>query len=38
MATKSIKNIKKEFHDNGIFYTPPELAKTYLDYIYISST
>lgn len=33
MTTKSIKNIKKEFHDNGIFYTPPELAKMYLDYI-----
>lgn len=33
MATKSLKNIKKEFHDNGIFYTPPELAKIYLDYI-----
>lgn len=25
--TKSIKNIRKQFHDQGIFYTPPELAE-----------
>lgn len=27
MKQKSIKNIRKEFKDNGVFYTPPELAK-----------
>lgn len=26
MKEKSIKQIRKEFKDNGIFYTPPELA------------
>lgn len=34
MKQKSIKNIRKEFKDNGIFYTPPEVAeklKTYID-------
>lgn len=34
MKQKSIKNIRKEFKDNGIFYTPPEIAeklKTYID-------
>lgn len=34
MKEKSIKNIRKEFKDNGIFYTPPELAlrlKSYID-------
>lgn len=31
---KSIKNIRQEFKDKGIFYTPPELAlklKNYVD-------
>lgn len=35
MKQKSIKNIRQEFKDNGIFYTPPELAeklKSYVDY------
>lgn len=35
MKEKSIKNIRKEFKDNGIFYTPPELAlklKTYIKF------
>lgn len=35
MKEKSIKNIRKEFKDNGIFYTPPELAlrlKSYIDF------
>lgn len=36
MATKSIKNIRKEFQANGVFYTPPELAKTFLDYVDIT--
>ena len=36
METKSIKNIRKEFRENGIFYTPPELAKTFLEYIDIT--
>ena len=34
MKGKSIKNVRKEFKDNGIFYTPPELAlriKSYID-------
>lgn len=34
MKQKSIKNIRKDFKDNGIFYTPPEVAeklKTYID-------
>ena len=30
MKQKSIKNIRKEFEENGIFYTPPELAKKLL--------
>lgn len=33
--TKSIKNIRKQFHDQGIFYTPPELAekvKSFVDF------
>ena len=35
MEQKSIKNIRQEFKDNGIFYTPPELAeklKSYVDF------
>lgn len=35
MKEKSIKNIRQEFKDNGIFYTPPELAeklKSYIDF------
>lgn len=35
MKQKSIKNIRQEFKDNGIFYTPPELAeklKSYVDF------
>lgn len=34
MKEKSIKTIRQEFKDNGIFYTPPELAyrlKSYVD-------
>ena len=27
MKEKNIKNIRKEFKENGIFYTPPELAE-----------
>lgn len=33
MKEKSIKNIRQEFKDHGIFYTPPELAKRLLSYI-----
>lgn len=33
MKEKSIKNIRQEFKDHGIFYTPPELAKRLLAYI-----
>lgn len=35
MKQKSIKNIRQEFKDNGIFYTPPALAeklKSYVDF------
>lgn len=35
MKLKSIKNIRQEFKENGIFYTPPELAeklKSYVDF------
>lgn len=35
MKQKSIKNIRQEFKDNGIFYTPTELAeklKSYVDF------
>lgn len=35
MKQKSIKSIRQEFKDNGIFYTPPELAeklKFYVDF------
>lgn len=35
MKQKSIKNIRQEFKENGIFYTPPELAeklKSYVDF------
>lgn len=30
---KSIKNIRQEFKDKGIFYTPPEIAEKLLSYI-----
>lgn len=33
MKQKSIKNIRKEFKDNGIFYTPPELAEKLKSYV-----
>lgn len=33
MKQKSIKNIRQEFKDNGIFYTPPELAKRLFEYV-----
>ncbi len=33
MKQKSIKNIRQEFKDNGIFYTPPELAEKLLSYV-----
>lgn len=33
MEQKSLKNIRKEFQENGIFYTPPELAKKLASYI-----
>lgn len=35
MKEKSIKNIRQEFKNNGIFYTPPELVeklKSYIDF------
>lgn len=35
MKEKSIKNIRQEFKDHGIFYTPPELAKRLLSYVNI---
>lgn len=35
MKQKSIKNIRQEFKDNGIFYTPPELAEKLRSYVYI---
>lgn len=34
---KSIKSIRKDFKNNGVFYTPPNLAKALLKYIDISS-
>lgn len=30
---KSLKSVRSEFHDKGIFYTPPELAKALLKYV-----
>lgn len=33
MKQKSIKNIRKEFKDNGIFYTPPALAEKLKSYV-----
>ena len=33
MKQKSIKNIRKEFRDHGVFYTPPELAEKLKSYI-----
>lgn len=33
MKEKNIKNIRQEFKDHGIFYTPPELAKKLLSYV-----
>ena len=33
MKQKSIKNIRQEFKDNGIFYTPPELAERLRSYV-----
>lgn len=33
MKQKSIKNIRQEFKDNGIFYTPPELAEKLKSYM-----
>ena len=38
MKQKSIKNIRKEFKDNGIFYTPPELAKKLIEYVEVQPT
>lgn len=33
MKQKSIKSIRQEFKDNGIFYTPPELSKKLMEYV-----
>lgn len=33
MRQKSIKNIRREFKDNGIFYTPPALAEKLRSYV-----
>lgn len=33
MREKSMKNIRQEFRERGIFYTPPELAKRLLEYV-----
>lgn len=33
MNQKSIKNIRKEFKENGVFYTPPALAKKLQSYV-----
>lgn len=33
MKQKSIKNIRQEFKDNGIFYTPPALAEKLKSYV-----
>lgn len=33
MKQKSIKNIRQEFRDKGIFYTPPELAEKLKSYV-----
>lgn len=33
MKQKSIKNIRQEFKDNGVFYTPPELAEKLKSYV-----
>lgn len=37
MKEKSIKNIRQEFKDHGIFYTPPELANKLLSYVDIQA-
>lgn len=36
MKQKSIKNIRQEFKDNGIYYTPPELAEKLKSYVDIN--
>ena len=33
MKQKSIKNIRQEFKENGIFYTPPKLAEKLMSYV-----
>lgn len=33
MKQKSIKNIRKDFKDKGIFYTPPEIAEKLKSYV-----
>lgn len=33
MKQKSIKNIRQEFKDNGVFYTPPALAERLKSYV-----
>ena len=33
MKQKSMKNIRQEFKDNGIFYTPPALAEKLKFYV-----
>lgn len=38
MKQKSIKNIRKEFKDNGIFYTPPALAERLKSYVDMEPT
>lgn len=38
MKQKSIKNIRKEFKDSGIFYTPPALAERLKSYVDIEPT
>lgn len=36
MKQKSIKNIRQEFKENGIFYTPPELAEKVKSYVNVN--
>lgn len=37
MKQKSIKNIRQEFKENGVFYTPPALAKRLKSYVDIDA-
>lgn len=38
MSDYSLKTIRKQFKDKGVFYTPPELAKMLMEYIPFTPT